>query len=310
MRIFNLIDRKGIAGKAILILLLIICSVSAGAQNPSLEFTAGDGNPTGNGYSTTTSIQFRKNTDNPTGNTFVSYTAPSALTVTATLSNQQRQYSPTGNNAVVFGYLSTGASPIFPTLDAVGGALSSYFTSTDATAGTGIDVTQNRAAQVTIIATPLRVAGVATNARVQMADITFAFSRPVNNPILHIGGLGGAYGNQLFYTDCEFLSANTPITFSKLSGTSYFNVTPTNVTNSNTTIAGYGTGNNAGSGSVKLTGTGITSVTLRLYLKGNGGGDWCRRTGSIVYLPRKTKCAFSVLPFTKSRKLSLYKASA
>jgi uncharacterized repeat protein (TIGR01451 family) len=280
MKIFNFVDRKEVACRATLSLLLAIICINVNAQNPSLEFAAGDGNPTGNGYATTTTIQFRKNTDNPTTSTFATYNAPSALTVTATLSNEQRQYSSTGNNAVVFGYQIVGGAPIFPTVDAVGGALSSYFTSTDASAGTGIDVAQNRAIQVILISSPLREAGVATNARAQMADITYTFSRPVNNPILHIGGLGGKYDTQYFHTDCEFLSANTPVTFSKLSGSSCFNVTTANITNSsNTYDATYGAGNNAGSGSVKLTGTGITTVTLRLYLKGSGGSNWSDRTG-------------------------------
>lgn len=261
--------------KIIVFIILSIISTHTSAQNPVLEFAAGDENPTGDGYATTTTIQFRNNTDNPTGNTFSTYTSPSALTVTATLSNQQYQISNVGNNAVVFGYLTTGAKPVFPTISTIGSPANSYFTSAGSNTGTGIEITQNRALQLLLISTALEMEGISTAARAQMADITFTFNRPVNNPILHIGGLGGYYENQYFYTDCELLSANTAVTFSKLSGTSALSASTTNITNSSTNYTSYGTENNAGSGSVRVNGSGITTITMRLYLKGSGGTAWC-----------------------------------
>lgn len=82
------------------------------AQNPALEMAAGDGNPTGNGPVTSTTIQFRNNTNNPAGNTFATYTP--AVTVDATLTNQQYNFAGIAPNAaVVFGYANGGYS-LFP----------------------------------------------------------------------------------------------------------------------------------------------------------------------------------------------------
>ena len=57
------------------------------------------------------------------------------------------------------------------------------------TAGTGISVTSNNAVRFNIMTYPLRVNAKATNGTHAMSDLTITFNRPVNNPVIHIGGL-------------------------------------------------------------------------------------------------------------------------
>ncbi|MDP5101665.1 MAG: DUF11 domain-containing protein, partial [Nonlabens sp.] len=254
-------------------------SIAAVAQNPALEFAAGDGNPTGNGPITSTAIRFRNNTNNPTGTTFATYNP--ALNVQATFSNQQYNYTGiTPNAAVVFGY---GNAPIavFPLLNFIGAPVDADFTGSGAAVGQGISVVNNRAIEVQNITTPLRVAGIPTNQRVRMADMTLTFNRPVNNPIIHIAGWGGATGTLLFSNELDLLTSNVPVTLSKLSGSTALVVTTVGGVQqiNNGSANPSASGDNSGKGSVLISGQGITSVTFRVYIRGNGAGtNWSPNT--------------------------------
>lgn len=99
----NLVYKSTI--KIILFIILSIISTHTSAQNPVLEFAAGDGNPTGNQstVSQSTTIKFLNNTDNPTGNSFNIYSNPDRLSVTFSLDNQQyTQTAFSGYNGSVF----------------------------------------------------------------------------------------------------------------------------------------------------------------------------------------------------------------
>ena len=260
--------------------ILILIGLTSGiafSQNQSLEMTAGDGNTTANGPVTSTSIRFRNNTNNPTGTTFATYTP--AISVSYTLSNQQYNYTPIGlNSSVVMGY-ANAASAIFPLMNSIGAPADGDFTGSGATTGQGITVASNRAIEFQTITSPL--VGQATNQRMQMADLTLTFDRPVNNPILHIGGWGGAYGNNSFTTELNLLSSNVPITLSKLSGSAVFQVqNVSGVTQINNTAAiPTASGVDSGKGSIQITGTGIKTITFRIYIRGNGGTDgWAAST--------------------------------
>jgi len=247
---------------------------AAGQTNPALEFATGDGNPTGNGPVTTTTIRFRNNTDNPTGTTFATYTP--VLTATFTFTNQQYNFAGiTPNAAIVFGY-ANAAAPIFPNLNVYGAPIDAYFTSAGSAVGTGIAVATNRAVEIQAITTPLRVANVATNARVHMADLVITFSRPVDDPILHLAGLGGAVSSQLFSVEFDLLASNVPASFVRLSGSGALSVNANQINHGQANPGA--TGNDAASGSVRIAATGLTSITLRTYIRGNGGGPWSSNT--------------------------------
>lgn len=102
--------------------------------------------------------------------------------------------------------------------------------------------------------------------------ITVTFSRPVDNPVLHIGRIGGSTGSQvstLVFTLGSFSAASSNVTISRLSGNSAFQVNTaaksfqrvTGTTNNNTECTSSLT-QGTGCGSVQFTGTGITSLTL------------------------------------------------
>lgn len=255
------------------------------AQNQVLEFAkiTGDNNPTGDGPVLTSTVNFVNNNDNSSGNTFINYSSPSTLSVTATLSNHQYDLtalaSPDG--CAFIGY-STSTLSIYPLMDAYGSPSNNNFTSAGSTTGTGINVTQNRGILTMITSNPLRAVGRSTSGRWQMADITFTFNRPVNNPVLHLAGLGGTYNGLGLTAEFDFVTANTAVSFSKLSGTTALNINSTQILNSATSPTATGTG--TANGSVLISGTNITYLTLRIYMRGNGAGSsWAAdNTGSTA----------------------------
>jgi len=249
---------------------LLALSVFAFGQNngPALEMAAGSGNPTGNGPTTgAQTIFFQNNTDNATtGTTFVPY-APT-LTATYTIANVR------ANQIVNFGQTTTGPVPIFDLMNVQGAPADASFTSAGASTGAGIVGSANRAVRLYVQTLPLRTAGVVTSSTNQIADLVITFSRPVNNPVIHIGGLGGnsAATPSLGYAAILDLTASTGtgVSLTRLSGnnTTGFQSTGTSISNGSTTFTATGT--NSGSGSVRVNGTGITSLTFRISLKGDG----------------------------------------
>ncbi|MEI3790623.1 MULTISPECIES: DUF6923 family protein [unclassified Chryseobacterium] len=268
--------QEAIRGKLFL-LIVVLSTVCSKAQSPSLEMAAGDSNPTTNVTNVvgSTVIRLRNNTDNPTGSTYATYANPSALNVTYTMSNQQyTQTNFTGYNGAIF--MGYPGEPILTLMNAFGNTTANTpFTSSDAPVGTGIDITTNRAINFSTNVQPLTAAGRATNQRWQMADLTLTFSRPVNNPYLQINALGGTSNGQSYTAEFDYVSSNVPVTFSKISGTALLNVTSTQILNSATTPDGAAA--NASRGTVLVSGTGITTITLRIFTRGaaaNTGTNW------------------------------------
>jgi uncharacterized repeat protein (TIGR01451 family) len=96
--------------------------------------------------------------------------------------------------------------------------------------------------------------------------ITFTFSRPVNNPILHIDRIGGAGGG---VSNSALFTLLTPgLTMTKLSGVNHFNVNSTNiwrtsdVTNNAEPEANTNSDLGTASGSLMINGNNITSITF------------------------------------------------
>ena len=212
-----------------------------------------------------------KKIPNPSGNTFAAYTP--ALSATYTISNSR--YTTTVNNSTTnIGYGLGAATSIFPTMDGVGNPADANFTSSTSAAGTGMSVTSNNSVRFNIMTYPLRVNGLATNGTHAMSDLTITFNRPVNNPVIHIGGLGGTSSAGLgFSARLDLLSSNVPTTslsLTRLSGNNAtgFQVSGLSIFNDATPITATGT--NSGSGSVRINGNGITSLTFTLSIRGDG----------------------------------------
>ncbi|PZF73418.1 SdrD B-like domain-containing protein [Taibaiella soli] len=257
--------------------------------------------PVGNGPSISAQVvTFTRNQNNPSDNVGTAMTNP--LTVTYSLTNQQFtsiEGIPSSPGSM-FGSGSNTASntafqpqPLFPAMNAAGGPVNSYFSATPTgTASTGIDVTANHSVLVYNCSDALiDNSGVNLypfNSRIQYSDLVITFSRPVNNPVLQIAGLGGTFQNSsggVYATvgySTEFDLVTPGLTLTRLSGSQYFTIpNPTEITNSATllgaTIAGSaGAGDGyitryAAAGSVVVNGTNITTLTLRMYLRGDGG---------------------------------------
>lgn len=252
--------------------LLMISGIMVFSQNngPALEMAAGASNPTGNGPILTTAINFQNNSNNPSGNTLATHSP--TLTATYTISNSQLPSS-VNNSVINIGHNAGGTAPIFDLMNSQGSPANANFTSAGASAGGGIDVGFNRAVRMFIMTYPLRVAGRAPGGTHQMADITVTFNRPVNNPVLHLGALGGTSATLGFAGRFELIASTgtlsaTPLT--RLSGNEAagFTVLGNAIFNNATTIAGSGAG--SGSGSVMINGTNLTSLTFRVYVRGDG----------------------------------------
>lgn len=219
-------------------------------------------------------VSFRQNT---TGTTFVTLTNP--VSVTASLSNQQYTGIP-GNvgSGMTFGS-SLGSSsnqnvapdPVFKLMNAWGTPANGSFTSNpNGAAGTGITITQNYG--FSLFTTVNQFVGTSgpPGLRAYYGNITFTFSRPVTDPVLHFGGVGARISSSPdigITTEFE-LPAASGVTLTKLSGTAEFTVPVTNdkILNS-TAIPQNGCGSGAMCGSVRVNGTNLTSVTLRVYMR-------------------------------------------
>ena len=269
-------------------------SASTTAQGPT---------PTSATPATTLTATLFRNTG--TSTTFSAFTP----TTTYSVSISNEQYTTATYPGLTFGATGQAGTPptltgqaVFRPFDAIGSPLDTYFTSgPNSTAGANFDASTNYGYYLYTDA--YYQVGQPLTARNYYADVTVTFSRPVINPVLHISGMGGAYNasgtpdTQGFYTELELSTANVSAgyTLTRLSGSSHFVLdgTLTKILNdatlkSTSTTAPYGsTQQNAGAGSVQINtgGAAITSVTFRVYLKGDGGTNtaaiWGHPTSSV-----------------------------
>ncbi len=221
-----------------------------------------------------------------------------AVTATYAITNQQFasiEGNPT-SLGVQMGSTITGTanSPvptanIYDPINALGGSVNANYTACNSCAvGTGIDITANRSIKFTCFSDALvDAAGTqlqALNARVRFADLTITFNRPVSNPMLHITGLGGqgsytaaAVNYDMGYsTDFDLLTPG--LTLSKISGNAPLTVTATSISNNaarfgaaTTATPLHGINRIAATGTVAVLGTNITTISFRLFLRGDGG---------------------------------------
>ncbi len=223
--------------------------------------------------------------------------------VTYSLSNQQFpagtvqgitspgiNFGGSGNSTADTPLLGTA---IYGLMNSIGSATSAMFTACNGcTAGSSIDVATNRAISLNLVSDALINAAntnlQALNARVYYGDLTITFNRPVSNPVLQFVGMGGQTSTSTsvsgavksydmgFSTEFDLVGSN--VSLSKLNGNSVLTVTPTSITNSATRLGASSVGSvvngitrTGASGSILATGTNITSITLKMYLRGDGG---------------------------------------
>jgi Secretion system C-terminal sorting domain len=139
---------------------------------------------------------------------------------------------------------------------------------------------------------PLFDANLDKAGRYYYGQIIFKFSRPVKNPVLHIGGLGGSYNyapigggpRQISYFSTEMELQNAGIITSDfMAGNENFNVSGNNILNSSATPNGgsfddgttqggfltYG----AATGSVRINGT-VSELVYNVYVRGSAASQF------------------------------------
>jgi hypothetical protein len=239
----------------------------AAAQNNQLEFYSGSA-PAANTGATLGPVvaTFFKNTNNAS-NTFAAYTP--TLTATYTISNNQYAYSGVAatNASVNIGNTGTRVD----NMNFIDNPLNASFSTDQFNIGTGIKVPNNFGVHFDIYTGTLTANSIPLTARPYMADLTITFNRPVNNPILHISGLGGFSNATGFCTELELQTAN--ISLSLLSGNGNMTVTSNKILN-NRPVPGSDA--SSAGGSILAAGTGITSLTFKLYMRADASSttDW------------------------------------
>lgn len=295
---------------------LALAAVASAQAQSSIEMTAGGGVPDGaNGSTLTTqTITMTNNSDNPSGTTFTTVTPGPVPTVTMTLSNQL--YSlPTSvassGTAVSFGSVGApGPGIYYGPLSGIGTPSNSNFTSVSSVAnGTGINTTVNYGARLLTSASALQNAGQPQIGRIQMADLTIDFSSPVNDPMLHLSGLGGSTGTKGYSAEFDVLTGSSiGVTgVARVSGNTAFVQSGLSFNNGNTN-PGASCASNAGAcGTVRVTGDAVTRVVLRIYLRASVAGDWSpagsNTAGDAFYVGVSSEVAdmspaFSSMPTT------------
>ena len=284
----------------LLTLPVLFSGITTFAQN-TLKMGA-SGGPSGNGPSVT-SQAVTLYTNGTTAFT------PS-VTTTFSLSNQQFAAGTlegiSSKPAVNFGgninsssNTSITAQAFYSAMNAIGSPQDNMFSACSTCGNSGISVSADKAISLfncteAFINSSTGVNTKALNARVYVGDITITFNRPVSNPVLHFVGLGGtatATKSGKTYElgfSTEFDLIGTNVTLSKLAGNSYLSVTSTQVNNSATYLGpssqgatANGVTRYAASGSVKAAGVNITSVSFKIYVRGDGGRV-SNSSGSVV----------------------------
>lgn len=203
----------------------------------------------------------------------------SPVNVTATLSNQQYTGVGTGpgNPVVLFGgrradgTTTINTTPIFDQMNKIASPADTMFSSISSGAATGIAVADNYAFAIYSSIQHWEGLSVpATNSRIYMADLTLTFSSPVNNPYIQLVGMGGFIGPLGYATE---LDLTTPgLTLTKLQGNNTLVLSGNQINNANATgILTECSTETAGCGTVRVDGTGITTVAFQVFLRGDGG---------------------------------------
>lgn len=250
-------------------------AIALGAQAAeTLEMDAASGGPTA--VVTTTDdqvVRLRRNVDNPAGNTFADTATP--VTVTFHLSNQRFP----GPDEVAFGIASEGVGPYTPMAVEAGPANQFTSTGVGAATGVGIDPAVNGQVLFMVRSADLAAQSFPLVGRFPMVDLTVSFSRPVDNPVLHLVGLGVGVGNA-YTSEFDLLS---PGSLTKLSGSVALDVTANQIRNTAAAPDGYGCGGTDGAcGSVRVNGLGLTTIRFTVFARAAGTGPWAGWAGDYV----------------------------
>jgi hypothetical protein len=160
---------------------------------------------------------------------------------------------------------------------------------TGATGPSGADANFGVALYSTV--EPLFDINAAANGRFYYGDLVIKFNRPVKDPVIHIGGLGGSFNYQpitagprlISYFTTELELTNTGLSSTFMAGNEFLNLVGNNLLNSapnpnggsvndGSTSGGF---NNYGaaSGSIRITGT-VQELVYRVYVRGSNSSQF------------------------------------
>lgn len=287
--------------KTPLVSLAIISSLVTGAQTPLKMGSSGG--PGGNGPSVAAQgvTLFQNGTTAFTPAVTVSYSLSNQQFAAGTLEGiSSKPAMNFGGNLNASSNSALGTQSFYSQMNAIGSPLSTMFASCSSCGTSSMNVSSDRAISLFNATEAFINAGTgantqALNARIYVGDITMTFNKPVSNPVLHFVGMGGTlnitksgkYYDLGFATEFDLIGST--VVLSKLSGNSYLNVANNSITNSAQWLgsSAQGSSNNgvtryAASGSVMAAGTNITSVSFKVYLRGDGGRV---SNGSTVVTP-------------------------
>ena len=126
--------------------------------------------------------------------------------------------------------------------------------------------------------------------RFYFGDLVITFNRPVKNPVIHVGGLGGSYNyevstnvRKISYFTTELELQNTGMNSVFMAGNPNLNLVGNNILNgaAKPNAGSYDDGSATGgfldygaaSGSIKLVGT-IQEIVYRIYVRGSSASDF------------------------------------
>ena len=260
---------------------MLILFINQAVSQTQLELVNGSYPSAPNGL--TTASQTANLLQNTSGSSFVAFNP--TITVTASISNQQYNSISTttintgkainfGGRVNSYGTVAT-QMPVYNSLNTVDNPVNNQYTSnSNGPTSTGINTTDNYGFYFYNSVEGLYASSAVTNGRYYFGDITITFSQPVSNPVLHIVGLGsnvlfGTLDRQGFSTELELQTSG--IVLSKLSGSTDLNVTNNKILNT-ALIPSFDCSNGAACGSVKIQGSNITSLTFKVFVRGDGNG--------------------------------------
>ncbi|MFM2337153.1 MAG: hypothetical protein RL115_346 [Bacteroidota bacterium] len=274
--------------KSILFALTSFSFTSISAQ--TILKMGNQGGPAGTGPATTNKTVVLYQNGNTTYN--------SMLSVTYSFSNQQygagRVEGVVDKPMMNFGgdingdNSTMGERPFYSSMNAISNPQNNMFKACSTCTG-GIDVATDKAISLFSCTDAFISSTNGTNlksltARVYIGDLTITFNQPVTNPIIQLVGMGGTTSlirNNKYYDlgfTTEFDLIGTRVSLSKVAGNKYLSVTNNKILNNATSFGTMSEGlvhngitRNAASGSVMVSGTAITSISFKVFIRGDGG---------------------------------------
>ena len=293
-------------GKITLLFLLLVPGEALLAQT-SLKFESGGG-PAGSGPSAADQVVTMYYGDG-------AVYSP-GTTVTYSLSDQA--YTSIEGSAttpgVVFGADNNGSSNAltgrnyYGPMDQVGGSTNAHYSLDGAIPA--INVANDYAINIMVYSDALITSSGSnimptSTKNIYFAKLTLTFSRPVSNPIIHFTGMGGFYrasgsSGTLGLAAGVKLNEDYPIT--KLAGNTFFQVSDADKRIYNSadryTSNTNSTSPSGASGSVKITGSNITTLTFDVLMNGDGSGssNWSatNRVNGDVFLVSASFSAYGI----------------